>query len=127
VHTLLSYRYRDASNFKANGEVLLSGEPTPELLRRLQASLIDGEHFIPEKVGLPSLREQLYQYSGGSPTDDDHLLHEFVELRAPLPGEVASLPAIGDLEALVARFEANARRGWWSGVAELIEELDLPF
>jgi hypothetical protein len=125
-HTLLSYRYRDASNFKANGEVLLSGELTTELRRRLQASLLDGEYFIPEKVGLPSLREKLYQYSEGNPTDDDHLLHEFVELREALPVEVASLPVTGDVPELVARFEANARRGWWSGVADLIDQLDLP-
>ncbi len=125
-HTLLSYRYRDAANFKANGQVVLSGEPTPELRRRLTSSLIDGEFFIPEKVGLPSLREQLYQYSDGNPTDDDHLLHEFVEIREALPAEIASVAATGDLSDLVALFEANARRGWWSGTADLIDQLDLP-
>jgi len=125
-HTLLSYRYRDASNYKAHGAVLLSGEPTPELRRRLQASLIDGEHFIPEKVGLPSLREQLYQHSDGDPADDDHLLHEFVDLREALPAEVASQPLTGDLTGLVARFEATARRGWWTDTAELVDRLDLP-
>lgn len=126
MHTLLTYRYRDASNFKANGEVLLSGELTPELRDRLQVSLLDGEYFIPEKVGLPSLRAKLYQYSEGNPTDDDHLLHEFVELRTALPEEAASQPVSGDLVELVARFEVNARRGWWTDVAELMDQLDLP-
>jgi len=125
-HTLLTYRYRDAANFKANGEVLLSGEPTPELRRRLQASLIDSEYFIPEKVGLPSLREQLYQYSEGNPTDDDHLLHEFVELRPASAEEAASLPVSSDLADLVARFEVNACRGWWTDAVELLDRLDLP-
>jgi hypothetical protein len=126
THTLLSYRYRDASNFKANGEVVLLGEPTPGLKHRLQATLIDGEYFIPEKVGLPSLREQLYRYSEDGPTADDHLLHEFVELRAATPTEIASAAATGDLADLVALFEANARRGWWSDLSDLIDQLDLP-
>jgi len=125
-HTLLLYRYRDASNFKANGEILLSGTATPELRSRLCSSLLDGEYFIPEKVGLPSLREQLYAYSDGIPTDDDHLVHEFVELREALPAESTTLAVTANLVELVAQFEAHARRGWWSDISALMDQLDLP-
>jgi hypothetical protein len=51
-HTLLTYLYRDAANYKAHGDVLLSGEATSDLHRRIRESLIDGEYFIPEKVGI---------------------------------------------------------------------------
>lgn len=121
----LSYLYRDASNYKANGAVIVSGKSTPEHGRRLRASLIDSEYFIPEKVGLPSLRERLYEYSSGSPTEDDHLLHELVELRAATAEEVETGPTAGQLDELLARFEREARAGWWDGLDELLERLQL--
>lgn len=123
--SLLAYRYRDAANYKANGAVLLSGEATAEHHRRLKASQIDGEYFIPEKVGLPSLRERLYQYSEGVPTSDDHLLHELVELRPATAEEVCAQAAAVPVEALVERFEAAAHAGWWHGIERLVEELGL--
>lgn len=124
-HTLLTYLYRDASNYKVHGAVIVSGETTPKHDRRLRTSLIDGEYFIPEKVGLPSLRERLYEYSSGSPTDDDHLLHEFVELRAATAEEVHAGPTAGQLEELLESFEREARAGWWVGLDELLERLEL--
>jgi len=125
---LLSYRYRDASNYKANGAVLLYGDATPDLHRRLRENLIDNEYFIPEKVGIPALRDKLYPYSGGRPIDDDHLLHEFVELRKATSQEVASMTPIGEVEEVVMRFETRAKEsgGWWQGIAELLLDLGLP-
>ena len=121
----LTYLYRDASNYKAHGGVVLSGMTTPEHDHRLRASLIDGEYFIPEKVGLPSLRERLYEYSSGSPTPDDHLLHEFVELRAATAEEVDAGPTAGQLDEMLERFEQQARAGWWAGSDALIGRLGL--
>ncbi|HUG27150.1 MAG TPA: hypothetical protein VMK53_02545, partial [Gemmatimonadales bacterium] len=105
--------------------VVLSGVATPEIDRRLRATLIDGEYFIPEKVGLPSLRERLYEHSSGSPTANDHLLHEFVELRAETAEEVDAGPAAGRLDELLERFEERARTGWWAGSDALMERLGL--
>lgn len=124
-HTLLRYLYRDASSYKAHGAVVLPGVATPEHDRRLRAGLIDGEYFIPEKVGLPSLRERLYEYASGSPTDDDHLLHEFVELRAATAEEVDAGSSAGQLDEVLERFEREARSGWWAGSDALIERLGL--
>lgn len=123
--TLFRYLYRDASNYKAHGAVVLSGVATPEHDRRLRATLIDGEYFIPEKVGLPSLRERLYEYSSGAPTADDHLLHEFVELRAATAEEVDAGTPAGQLDEMLERFEREARSGWWGGLDELLERLAL--
>lgn len=124
-HTHLTYLYRDASNYKAHGAVLLSGEATAEHHHRLRESLIDSEYFIPERVGLPSLRERLYQYSSGAPTDDDHVLHELVELRPATAEEVRAEGEVIPVEALVERFEAAARVGWWHGIERLVGELGL--
>lgn len=126
-HTLLTYRYRNAANYKANGEVLLSGEATPDLHRRLRESLIDGEQFIPEKVGIPALREKLYQYSGGRSNEDDHLLHEFIDMRAATRQEIASMTPVAEVEEFVMRFEARSKgeEGWWHGIAELLLDLGL--
>lgn len=122
---LFTYLYRDASNYKAHGAVVLSGAVTPEHKRRLRASLIDGEYFIPEKVGLPSLRERLYEYSDGSPTEDDHVLHELVELRTATVEEAAAGPCVGQLDELLVCFEREANAGWWIGLDELLERLEL--
>ncbi len=124
-HTLLTYLYRDTSNYKAHGAMIVSGKATPDHDHRLRASLIDGEYFIPEKVGMPSLRERLYEYSGGSPTEDDHLLHEFVELRAATAEELGAGTTAGQLDELLERFEREARAGWWVGLDELLERLEL--
>ena len=115
-HTLLSYLYRDASNYKAHGAILLSGEATSDLHRRLRESLIDGEYFIPEKVGVPSVREKLYGYSEGHSTADDHLLHELIEMRPATRQEVESMTPVAEVEEFVMRFEGKKRdgTGWWA-------------
>lgn len=120
-----AYLYRDASNYKAREDMLLEGELTPELEARLRPSLIDGEYFIPEKVGLPSLRERLYQYSDGVPTSDDHLLHELVEIRSATAEECVATGSTMSIESLVQQFESTSRAGWWSEVDRLVEELGL--
>ncbi|MFN2316549.1 MAG: hypothetical protein ABR551_04270 [Gemmatimonadales bacterium] len=120
-----TYLYRDASNYKAHEDMLLKGELTPELEARLRGALIDDEYFIPEKVGVPSLRERLYQYSDGASTDDDHLLHEVLEIRAATPEEASAGAALMSVEELVRRFEAVSAQGWWTGASHLLDELGL--
>jgi len=72
------YLYRDAGNYKFRGEFLLVGDFK---LADIANSLIDGEYFIPRKIGLPDLLPEIRN-------DEDHMLHEFesieaVETRAP--------------------------------------------
>jgi len=114
-HSILSYRYRDAANYKAHGAVLLSGQATGDHHRRLRDSLIDGEYFVPERVGILSLREQLYGGTGAEATRDDHLLHELVDLRSATRHEIASMTPVAELEEFVMRFEGKKGdgTGWW--------------
>jgi len=120
MHTLLLYRYRDAANYKADGAVLLSGEALSEHHRQLRESLIDGEYFIPEKVGIPALRDQLYGGSGAQATRHDHLLHELVEMRPATPREVASMTPVAEVDEFVMRFEGKRKdgSGWWLDIGE---------
>lgn len=70
VNTLISYLYRDASNYKVRNEAVVEGTLTRTQKLAIINSLIDGEFFIPSKVGLPEERFDSW-------TEDDH---EFFEL-----------------------------------------------
>jgi len=111
-HTLLSYLYRDASDNKAHGTILLSGEAIPDLHRRLRESLIDGEYFIPEKVGIPPLREQLYAGAGAQASRDNR------HLRPATRQEIVSMTPVAEVEEFVMRFEGKKRdgTGWWTDI-----------
>lgn len=63
----VSYLYRDAGNYKQYGEFDVIGEFNIE---HIVPFLIDGEFFVPEHVGIPSLVPL-------EKTEDDHDLHEF--------------------------------------------------
>ena len=80
AYCVFEYLYRDGSNYKAWGSLLLSGEPTQEDITALKACLESGEYFVAEQVGVPPVYKELWDLSGG-PTSDDHALHEFVAFR----------------------------------------------
>ena len=71
-NTRIHYMYRDASNYKAHGEVIISGELKQEGLDAIIKTLDDGEHFIPAQVGMPELQSTLTSF----PSEDDHVWHE---------------------------------------------------
>ena len=75
--TAFEYRYRDASNYKVSGLILLSGRLSDTDRALIMGSLEDGEFFVAEQVGVPPLYQALYDLSGG-PTEDDHGWHEFI-------------------------------------------------
>lgn len=104
-HCVFEYQYRDASNYKVWGEILLSGAPSQDDIVALRAHLEDGEYFVAEQVGIPALYEELWDLSGG-PTSDDHALHEFVALREASEDERKSLPLFGALSGLLKTFQA---------------------
>lgn len=102
---VFEYLYRDASNYKAWGEILLSGVPSQNDIAALRARLESGEYFVAEQVGIPALYKELWDLSGG-PNSDDHALHEFVALRVASEDERKSLRLFGDLLSLLKTFEA---------------------
>lgn len=72
------YLYRCAGNYKNWGEVVFrnsAGESAESLETRLQDGLIDGEFFVAEQVGLPTL------YFDEVDSELDHGWHEFSSLR----------------------------------------------
>lgn len=102
-YTIFEYLYRDASNYKAHGAVVLSGRPADDVARRVRAHFESEECFIAENIGVPDLRPKLWAYSGGIPTDDDHLFHEFGSFRDAMPDDITSLMLCGAVDDFVAR------------------------
>ena len=56
MNTKITYLYRDASNYKVWNEQVLKGTITDDQIRIICGCLLDGEFFIPFKVGLPEDR-----------------------------------------------------------------------
>jgi hypothetical protein len=107
-HSVFEYLYRDAANYKAWGSLLLSGVPSQENIAALRACMESGEYFVAEQVGIRPLYEELWALSDG-PTEDDHALHEFVELRSAKQKDMDSLPVFGELTKLLKVFQAISR------------------
>lgn len=98
------YRYRDAANFKANGRILLMGDLTTAERMEITSKLEGGDLFIAEQLGVPTLYEALYAYSGG-PSAHDHCWHEFVGFDVNPPANSGDR-AWGSARTLLARFRA---------------------
>jgi hypothetical protein len=78
VNILIEYLYRDAGNNKIWGDVVFSNRMNLDisvLECELRNALIDGEFFITENVGLPSLRFDRYD------EELDHGWHEFFSIK----------------------------------------------
>ena len=73
MNILFEYLYRDAGNFKNWGEVIFSNKsniPLAEIETEIRTNLIDGQFFVAEEVGVPTLYFD-------ERTEDDHGWHEF--------------------------------------------------
>ena len=103
---ILEYQYRDASNYKSCGLLLLHGSPAPHAEELIRQHCEAQMYFVAEQVGIPPLYEALYHFSGG-PTDDDHVFHEFHGLRFAKNSEVRSLAVCCTVGELAARFRAT--------------------
>lgn len=104
-YCVFEYLYRDASNYKAWGEILLSGVPSSNDIEALRACLESKEYFVAEQVGIPVIYKELWDLSGG-PTSDDHALHEFVGLRPATEADRKSLLLFGEWPSLLGLFQA---------------------
>lgn len=107
-YCVFEYLYRDASNYKAWGELLLSGTPSHLDEAALKTCLESEVFFVAEQVSIPSLYEELWALSGGR-TEDDHALHEFVALRAASTVESEELPLFGNLSSVLRKFKAVSK------------------
>ncbi len=106
AYSVFEYLYRDASNFKAWGELLLEGELTVEEVTRLTARFDQSELFVAEQIGVPALYEELWRQCQCEPSDElDHVWHEFSEVRAATGEDLARLKPWGSAAALLASVE----------------------
>lgn len=87
TYSVFEYLYRDAANYKAWGKLLLSGQLEDEQMNKMLKRFDSGEFFIAEQIGIPSLDEDLWQYSNGA-NADDHIWHSFHSLRPATNEEI---------------------------------------
>jgi len=104
-YCVFEYLYRDASNYKAWGEILLAGVTSQNDIAILRACLDSDTYFVAEQVGIPAVYKELWDLSGGR-TSDDHALHEFVTLRAATEDEIKSVQLFGNLLNFLKNFQA---------------------
>ena len=60
MNTKISYRYRDADNYKKVNECVIAGALTAEQICAIKDCCDMGEYFIPRQVGLPERRFDRY-------------------------------------------------------------------
>lgn len=101
-YLVFEYLYRDASNYKAFGELYLIGYLAEQERNALVGSLESEEFFVAEQVGVSPLYEKLHKMSGGR-SQDDHAWHTFVGFRGELdlPAGVAIWGKATDLLAAI--------------------------
>ena len=102
--SVFSYLYRDASNYKAFGLLLLKGTASADDVEIWRQHLESGEFFIAEQLGIPALYAELWVFSDGA-TEDDHVWHTFEELRAATADDL-TLPIFDTVESLVKKIES---------------------
>ena len=103
------YLYRDASNYKQHGEVILSNETqlaVEEVDTQIRSLLSDGLFFIARQV---QVEERFFDVV----SEDDHPWHEFVSVEAttdptfdPVPEEKR------DITNFLKELEQAHRSGW---------------
>lgn len=122
-NTRFNYIYRDGSNCKRHGEIILSGPFDPDDLEKLQASLDEGSYFIAKQVNLPEKfhfkldcctegeGDQYFPYSQGV----DHAWHEFAGLDSTLdePTDTRTFAR------LLEDFQRASMAGWDESLSEL--------
>lgn len=102
--SVFDYCYRDASNYKAWGSLLLQGLASSSDIEDLLSHLDSGELFIAEQLGIPPLYADLWELSGG-PSVDDHVWHTFSELR-PATADDIEVQAFGTVENFISKIKA---------------------
>ncbi len=85
--SVFEYCYRDASNYKAYGRLLLNGIASDVDVQLMRSRLESSELFIAEQLAIPPLYAELWELSHG-PTGDDHVWHTFENLRPAADDEI---------------------------------------
>jgi len=110
THTLFEYMYRDASNYKARGTLLLHGTYSDDQQAAIEQCCESTEYFVAEQLDIPALCKQLWSDCCGQ-NRDDHAWHEFVGLSEPTIEDQETLKEWGTVDELLRRFRAVE---WWN-------------
>lgn len=102
--SIFEYLYRDASNYKAWGTLVLEGDATDADIAALLIQFESGSYFIAEQLGIPPLYSELWAFSSG-PTADDHVWHTFHALRTATAQDIAK-PIFCTLGELIQKVKA---------------------
>lgn len=102
--SVFEYLYRDASNYKSWGFLLLHGSATSADMVALRSHFDAGCYFVAEQLNIPPLYAELWAFSHG-PTIDDHVWHTFNALR-PATAPEMNAPVFGTLEAFLENVKA---------------------
>lgn len=102
--SVFEYFYRDASNYKSWGSLLLCGRVTSAETEILRSQFDAGCYFIAEQLGIPPLYSELWAFSNG-PTVDDHVWHTFQALR-PATAQDMEACIFCSLEDLIQKIES---------------------
>ena len=102
--SVFSYLYRDASNYKAYGQLLLKRAASTADIEILRQRFDSGEFFIAEQLVIPALYAELRAFSSG-PTADDHVWHTIEELRTATAADL-TLPIFGTVKSLTKKIKS---------------------
>ena len=102
--SVFEYCYRDASNYKSWGFLLLQGAVSSDDIAHLKKHFESGEYFIAEQLGIPPLYAELWAFSNG-PTLDDHVWHTFYTLR-PAAAEELKAAVFDTVENFLKKVKA---------------------
>lgn len=102
--SVFEYLYRDASNYKVWGTLILRGSSTSSDLEVLKSNFDSGEFFIAEQLGIPPLYAELWEFSNG-PSIDDHVWHSFHTLRLATEEDITE-PIFDTVANLISKISA---------------------
>ena len=117
------YLYRDASNYKQHGEVILSNETQmtlEEVDQTIRSHLSDGSFFIAQQV---QLEERFFTVVN----EDDHPWHEFVQVESTTDPIFDPVPEIKrDIVQFLQVLEQVHNTGWDETQvrADLIQQIE---
>lgn len=103
THTLASYMYRDAANYKMHGEVVVEGVLSEEEKSQILETLHIEDQFLPDQVGMPVLYTEFPSHY-----EDDHPWHELSDLETITRAQAAGRTTLDMTAAELHRAFVNA-------------------